>query len=64
MVCTKNCIQLEASKVETLRDFIEKIKNQRRFQNPTIESEKGLLYAPKPANLEEKHRYKLDMTFK
>ena len=45
-------------------EIMERIKNDNRFQNPTIESDvKGILYVPKPPTWEEKHRYKLDLTF-
>lgn len=63
MVCNRKTAELKASKKETLRDFIERIKESMRLQNPSIESSKGLLYIPKPQSLEEKHRHKLDLTF-
>jgi hypothetical protein len=63
LVCSRKTAEFKASRTETLREFREKIKEQQRLQNPTIESSKGILYAPKPPSLEEKHRHKLDLTF-
>jgi hypothetical protein len=48
-----------------LREFIDKkLKNDLRLQNPTIESDVGTIYIPKPPQLEEEHRFKLDITLR
>lgn len=40
------------------------MKEKLNLNNPAISSEGGDLYLPAPPSLEEKHRYKLDLTFK
>jgi hypothetical protein len=51
---------LTASPHETLRDFITRLKEEKKLQNPSIEGSKGLLYIPKPPHLEKQHAHKLD----
>ena len=57
-------MNFEVNENEKLRDFIEKVKNKLNLNGPAISGGKGDLYVPRPASLEEKHRYKLDLTFK
>lgn len=55
---------MEVNYSDTLRDFIDRLKNELRLLNPSIYSTKGILYTPKPANIEAQHRYKLEKTFR
>ena len=57
-------MNFEVNENEKLRDFIEKIKTKLNLSGPAISGGKGDLYVPKPPSLEEKHRFKLDLTFK
>lgn len=65
-MCSRKSVDLEVENGSTLREFIEKLKESLRLTNPTLESQTigKILYAPKPASLEEKHRFKLDYTFR
>jgi E2 binding domain len=65
-VCTRNAIDLVVQEEQTLKEFIERLKQDFRLQNPSLEAQSvgGNLYIVKPPSLEEKHRFKLDYTFK
>jgi hypothetical protein len=53
-----------ASRSDKLRDFISELKSKLRLSKPTIAVEDGMiLYIPAPAALEQKHAFKLDLTF-
>lgn len=55
---------MEVNDSDTLKDFIDRLKNELRLLNPSIYSTKGILYTPKPANIEAQHRFKLEKTFR
>ena len=53
-----------ADSTDTLRYFLGELKSRLRLSKPTIAVEDGkILYIPAPAALEQKHAFKLDLTF-
>lgn len=62
-ICGSKRIELEVSKSTLLREFIERIKKELNAQEPSFYIGNDILYMPKPEEFEEKHRWKLDLTF-
>jgi E2 binding domain len=63
MVCNKTQLKLTVQKSDTLEKFIKHLKDEYRLLNPSIYSSRGILYVPKPVNIEALHRFKLSKTF-
>lgn len=65
LVCSKKPINLSISRNSKLREMFYLLKEDKRFKmaNPAISGVLGPLYMPKPPALEEKYRFKLDLTF-
>ena len=63
MVCNRTQLSLTVQKSDTLEKFIQRLKDEYRLLNPSIYSSRGILYVPKPVNVEALHRFKLSKTF-
>jgi NEDD8-activating enzyme E1 len=65
LVCSRKPISLQILSSMKLREFIQLLKDDKRFKmlDPSIGGNHGPIYMPKPPVLEEKHRFKLDLTF-
>ena len=57
-------MKFEVREDQKLGEFLDTIKEKLNLSGPALAGGKGDLYMPKPPSLEEKHRYKLDLTWK
>ena len=65
LVCSKKPVVVNVNKSMKLKEFISLLKEDKRFKmvDPSIGGERGPIYMPKPVVLEEKHRFKLELSF-
>lgn len=63
-VCSRKSLEFKTTHTTILKTFLEELKEKLRLLGPSLTSQKGYVYIPNPPSLEEKHHFKLDLTFK
>eukprot|EP00359_Climacostomum_virens_P005226 CAMPEP_0204901208 /NCGR_PEP_ID=MMETSP1397-20131031/2945_1 /ASSEMBLY_ACC=CAM_ASM_000891 /TAXON_ID=49980 /ORGANISM="Climacostomum Climacostomum virens, Strain Stock W-24" /LENGTH=429 /DNA_ID=CAMNT_0052069527 /DNA_START=378 /DNA_END=1667 /DNA_ORIENTATION=+ len=63
LVCSQKPYDLSFSRDGTLKDLIDTIIEKLRLKKPGVTSASGNLYLPSPPSLEQKLRFKLDLSF-
>ena len=65
LICSQKPISITLKNTMKLKEFLQLLKDDARFRmsDPSIGGNSGPIYMPKPPVLEEKHRFKLELTF-
>lgn len=63
LVCSQKPVVFDFSRNGTLKDFIECANEKFQLKKPGLSCASGNLYLPSPPSLEQKLRFKLDLTF-
>lgn len=65
LVCSRKPVYVTIEKSAKLKDLLQMMRDDKRFKmiDPALGGNNGPLYMPKPPVLEEKHRFKLELTF-
>jgi hypothetical protein len=63
-ICSNNFIDIKVKKTDKVYSLVEKVEKQFNIKKITLNCEDGkYLYAAQPAQLFEKHKHKMDLTF-